>query len=145
MGDEDSSWNFRAAMTGENFTVEKLVNKTESIASSSHMNGSNGSFCRLHINGTVFDEAPLSEAGKTALKEWSQRLDWSLKSGALPPRNASVARPKTLVELESVDAVQRARVPTGDGSFADACAIMDDSTGVYLYAQHEKKANSYEC
>jgi len=145
MGDKGSSWTFRAAMTGDKFTVEKLVNKNDEIASSFDKNGRNGSFCRLHINGIVFDEAPLSEAGKMALEEWSHRLDWSSKSASLPPRNASVARPKTLVELESVDAVQRARVPTGDGSFADACATMDDSTGVYLYAQHENRATSYEC
>jgi predicted PhzF superfamily epimerase YddE/YHI9 len=106
------------------------------------------------MNDVRFEEAPLSPIAGATLREWSDTLDWSWSyASCKDPSNASVARPKTLVELESVEAVQRAKPPPcGDGSFADACASMDDSTGVYLYAKlgsysgsNDPGVVSYEC
>lgn len=151
MGGGARSWDFRAAMTGDTFTIDTAEvedeennneNRTDNDgrcdgAEYNRDGSSSRRRCRLHMNGVRFDEAPLGLDGMTTLKEWSDRLNWSMAStnGApVSPRNASVARPKTLVRLESVDAVERAETPPGDGSFADACTAMDDSTGVYLYA-----------
>jgi PhzF family phenazine biosynthesis protein len=99
--------------------------------------------CRLRMDGVRFEEAPLGGEGRAALAELGRRCGWS--PGAAP-RNASVARPKTLVALASAAAVHGARAP--DGGFAAACDAMDGSTGVYLHAPREDGASgarSYEC
>lgn len=150
-GGSRSSWEFQASMTGDTFTVDTAGIGDEGNSNENnrkdenngHDDGSSSSkSCCLHMKNVRFDEAPLSQAAMTTLDEWSDRLAWSTMSttspangaAAAPPRNASVARPKTLVELESVDALQRAEIPPSDGSFANACSAMDHSTGVYLYA-----------
>ena len=137
---------------------------------------SSSSTCRLHMTGVAFQEQPLSSEGTRILKEWSDRLDWSAveisssssnnnnnqhnnnkssdnnNDNLMTRRNASVARPKTLVPLDSIEAVHRAMPPplfptsttsttrstsyNPSTNFADACTAMDDSTGVYVYAPH---------
>jgi PhzF family phenazine biosynthesis protein len=62
--------------------------------------------------------------------------------------NASVARPKTLVCVNSLEALAKAKTPKVIGenkrfSFASACGAIDESTGIYLYAQKDK--DSWEC
>ncbi len=130
------SWDFESSMTGDTFKVD--------VGDGGSMEATGGS-CRLQMKDVQFEEAPLSKAGKSALQEWSDQLGWDVASQQ-PPINASVARPKTLVQVESVEAVHSARTPPSDGSFAQGCATMDDSTGVYLYAQKPPmQINSYEC
>ena len=145
MRGDPGSWEFKAAMTSDSFKVD-----TEEVGGGD-TRGAASSSCCLHMKDVRFDEAPLGKAGMSALEEWSNQLGWSMASHSKTkrsPKNASVARPKTLVELESVDAVQNAGTPPSDGSFAQACATMDDSTGVYLYApcsSESKDILSYEC
>ena len=130
------SWDFEASMTRETFQVD--VGDGDSM-------GADGGSCRLQMKDVQFEEAPLSKAGKSALLEWSGRLGWAVASQQTPI-NASVARPKTLIQVESVEAVHSARTPPIDGSFAQGCTTMDDSTGVYLYAPKPPlQINSYEC
>lgn len=138
MGGDSGSWHFRAAMTGETFKVDtKNVGDGDTIDSAS-------SSCCLHMKDVQFEEAPLGKEGMASLEEWSNKLGWSSRVKTVPT-NASVARPKTLVELETVEAVHNAGTPPLDGSFAQACATMDDSTGVYVYSPHSSEINSYEC
>lgn len=81
--------------------------------------------------------------------------------------NSSIARPKTLVHLNSVETLHRARTPkvatlplsnddateTDDSApppkrrntFAMACAAIDDSTGIYLYANKPNEDGAWEC
>ena len=138
MGEGSRSYDFRAAMTGDTFQID-----TEKIEGSDTTNSASSSCC-LHMKDVLFEEAPLGKEGLSSLEEWSDQLGW-LSKGKKMPRNSSVARPKTLVELESVDAVHSAGTPPLDGGFAEACATMDDSTGVYLYAKHSSETNAYEC
>ncbi len=140
MGGGGRSWNFTASMTGDGFRID-----TEGSENDDSMETSGGS-CRLQMKDVQFDEAPLDSAGISALKEWGHRLGWSMVSKKIPI-NSSVARPKTLVEMESIEAVHNAGIPPLDGSFAEGCATMDDSTGIYLYAPKPMQTNalSYEC
>ncbi len=140
MGEESKSWKFRAAMSGETFKVD-TNNAGDGDAIDS---ASTSSSCCLHMRDVRFEEEPLGKEGMSSLEEWSKRLGL-LPKGKKIPTNASVARPKTLVELDSVDAVHNAGTPPLDGSFAQACATMDDSTGVYLYAKRSSEVNGYEC
>lgn len=65
--------------------------------------------------------------------------------------NASVARPKTLVHLNSLKALQQAKQPKVStdpnqrNSFAAACAATDHSTGIYLYANRTNEYGAWEC
>lgn len=65
--------------------------------------------------------------------------------------NASVARPKTLVHVNSIDALHKAKQPkvASDtkqrNSFAAACGAVDDSTGIYLYATRPDEEGAWEC
>ena len=60
-------------------------------------------------------------------------------------RNASVARPKTLIRLESEEAVHAAQPPTDPDLFRESCDRIG-STGIYLYApKATNNNNSYEC
>jgi PhzF family phenazine biosynthesis protein len=56
--------------------------------------------------------------------------------------NVSVARPKTLVHVKSVEALLAAQAPLDPAAFCQACDAIG-STGLYLYSclQH----NEYEC
>ena len=147
MGDDreasSSSWDFRAATTRDPFRVDMVAEEGGETGASSGKSRR----CNLHMKGVPFREAPLSQTGSRTLGEWSDELGWSIAGNGNDDgnnknegiRNASVARPKTLVELESVDAVQRAGVPSAaNGLFADACDAMDGSTGVYVYAPVNK-------
>jgi len=134
--------------------------------------------CRLYMT-SQYQEQGLSLEGQQILQELSEKLNWSLLSSSSKSplslsdnndndnfvvRTASVARPKTLVPLDSSEAVHLALPPpllstsattlsssssfhppnrrisptttlsATNKNFADSCDIMDDSTGVYVYA-----------
>lgn len=79
--------------------------------------------------------------------------------------NSSVARPKTLVQVNSLSTLANAKTPKvsatahdddendqgQDGqrnlpsSFARACTAVDDSTGIYLYASRQDEDGAWEC
>jgi trans-2,3-dihydro-3-hydroxyanthranilate isomerase len=64
--------------------------------------------------------------------------------------NASVARPKTLVYLKSLEALQNATPPpTGSDHFRVSCDAIDDTTGIFLYAERPddstSSVSSWEC
>lgn len=66
--------------------------------------------------------------------------------------NASVARPKTLVYVNSIEALNGARQPKvfleepqQRNSFAAACGAIDDSTGIYLYTNKPDEKDAWEC
>jgi PhzF family phenazine biosynthesis protein len=56
--------------------------------------------------------------------------------------NASVARPKTLVNVESVQALHAAQAPRDPVAFCQACDAIG-STGLFLYSH--LRDNEYEC
>lgn len=91
----------------------------------------------------------------------SQELIPSGRQGRLPNFvNCSIARPKTLVCVNTLDALAQARTPKSTAALSDAsppeeqrkqqrnsfetaCRSIDDSTGIYLYA--EKEEGGWEC
>ena len=58
--------------------------------------------------------------------------------------NSSVARPKTLIPIKSVDRLNDASPPKDSRKFRDICDSIN-STGVYLYAKHNNPESSFEC
>eukprot|EP00536_Pseudo-nitzschia_multiseries_P005756 jgi/Psemu1/324032/estExt_fgenesh1_pg.C_1120020 len=142
-----ASWNFRSSMTGDSFRVDRTSGKEEDTGDNKALRSFS---CCLQMTGVAFEEEPLSAAATNTLAGWSRRLGWMAKANSNNPdgsttttaRNASVARPKTLVELESVETLHRALAPLlpspsdsdPSSNFTEACTAMDDSTGVYVYA-----------
>jgi len=66
--------------------------------------------------------------------------------------NASIARPKTLVHVNSLKALSQAKQPklstdhpAQRNSFAAACDAVDHSTGIYLYANRTDEEAAWEC
>lgn len=62
--------------------------------------------------------------------------------------NASVARPKTLVPLKSIDLLQNKAIPpkpSNSKGFELSCNALDGSTGIYLYAKSETEDGAWEC
>ena len=67
--------------------------------------------------------------------------------------NSSIARPKTLVYMNSVESLSNVKQPkvssdqskSSRASFATACGAIDDSTGIYLYAFKEDEDNAWQC
>ena len=50
--------------------------------------------------------------------------------------NVSIARPKTVVRVRSLEALQQIKVPpVHNDSFRQACDALDASTGIYLYTK----------
>ena len=134
----NSTMQFQAAMTGESFVVDIILhddnndNNNNATNTKKKENKNCGTTCRLSMTNVRYQEQDLSLDGKRMLQEWCTKLDWSLSSSLLlssasalknqqkpfrsrrsccRPRNASVARIKTLVPLRSVDAVHRAIPP----------------------------------
>ena len=182
-----SSLVFQASMTGESFKIDVGIiddkdkdNQTDddviaTVDATTRSESTNPSTCRLYMT-SQFQEQTLSLDGQKTLQEWSDKLNWStlLSSSSSSSndkenvnvswRNASIARPKTLIQLDSIEAVHRAIPPplptydtttspsssslsqtpqqqqnsnastTTTTTFAEACNIMDDSTGIYVYA-----------
>ena len=186
-----SSLVFQASMTGESFKIDVGIiddddndndNQTDddviaTVDATTRSESTNPSTCRLYMT-SQFQEQTLSLDGQKTLQEWSDKLNWStlLSSSSSSSsssndkenvnvswRNASIARPKTLIQLDSIEAVHRAIPPplptydtttspsssslsqtpqqqqnsnasTTTTNFAEACNIMDDSTGIYVYA-----------
>ena len=180
-----SSLVFQASMTGESFKIDVGIiddkdkdNQTDddviaTVDATTRSESTNPSTCRLYMT-SQFQEQTLSLDGQKTLQEWSDKLNWStlLSSSSsndkenvnVSWRNASIARPKTLIQLDSIEAVHRAIPPplstydtvtspsssslsqtpqqqqnsnastTTTTNFAEACNIMDDSTGIYVYA-----------
>ena len=60
--------------------------------------------------------------------------------------HASIARPKTLLPMRSVDLLQKAVAPKpGNPRFALTCSALDDTTGLYLYAKSTDEDGAWEC
>ncbi|CAB9522697.1 isomerase, phenazine biosynthesis phzc phzf domain [Seminavis robusta] len=62
--------------------------------------------------------------------------------------HGSIARPKTLVPLWSVDDLhKKATAPstTSSNNFALACKALDDTTGLYLYAKSNEEDGAWHC
>ena len=62
--------------------------------------------------------------------------------------NASIARPKTLVPLASIDSLQNKTIapkPSSSKGFELSCNALDQSTGIYLYAKSETEDGAWEC
>jgi predicted PhzF superfamily epimerase YddE/YHI9 len=62
--------------------------------------------------------------------------------------HASIARPKTLVPVTSVDILHNkahAPKPTSSKGFELSCKALDDTTGVYMYAKSEEEDGAWEC
>lgn len=60
--------------------------------------------------------------------------------------HASVARPKTLIPLNSANLVnEKAVAPKLSKEFAGACKNLDDTTGLYLYAPSKEEDGMWEC
>lgn len=57
--------------------------------------------------------------------------------------HASVARPKTLIRVQSVEALHKATAPLNPEHFQSCCDALDKSTGLYLYAQRDDE--DWEC
>lgn len=62
----------------------------------------------------------------------------SLRQGVGHWLHASVARPKTLVRLNTVEALHEVQPPLDAARFQAACDALDDSTGLYLYTLAEQ-------
>ena len=61
--------------------------------------------------------------------------------------HASIARPKTLVPLRSVELLHAARPPALSSApgFAVTCKALDDTTGLYLFAKSQEEDGAWEC
>ncbi len=57
--------------------------------------------------------------------------------------HASIARPKTLIRVHSVEALHQAKAPLNPEHFKSCCDALDHSTGLYLYAKVNDE--EYEC
>jgi predicted PhzF superfamily epimerase YddE/YHI9 len=155
--DDNDNDNETGNQTDDDVTANVTTPVTRSV--SANRSGCK-STCRLYMT-SQFQEQTLSLDGQKTLKEWSDKLNWSTllsssndengndfdNCNSVMWRNASIARPKTLIQLDSIEAVHRAIPPplptydtnsnattTTTTNFADACNIMDDSTGIYVYA-----------
>ena len=82
-------------------------------------------------------------------------LEASDLSSSLPTMcNVSIARPKTVVRVRSLEALQQIKVPpVHNDSFRQACDALDASTGIYLYTKllnakdddDDEATKSFEC
>lgn len=100
----------------------------------------------LHIQST-FSQEPIDN--KTMIEELLHmiRLDASVLSNKWPSLgNSSVARPKTLLQIKSIDALQSAQPPADPDAWRTACDAIH-SSGVYLYTPIgiEDETTTYEC
>jgi predicted PhzF superfamily epimerase YddE/YHI9 len=60
--------------------------------------------------------------------------------------HATIARPKTLVPIKSTRLLnEKAVAPTEASKFAQDCQALNDTTGLYLYAQSDEEENAWEC
>lgn len=59
--------------------------------------------------------------------------------------HASIARPKTLIRVKSVEALHKAIAPKNPEHFQSCCDALDDSTGIYLYAKRDDDDDEWEC
>ncbi|KAL3937196.1 MAG: hypothetical protein SGARI_002242, partial [Bacillariaceae sp.] len=62
-----------------------------------------------------------------------------------PLCHVSIARPKTLVPLQSTRLLHQAVAPKLAKKFQDDCRSLDDTTGLYLYAQSQDEDGAWEC
>lgn len=58
--------------------------------------------------------------------------------------NYSTARPKTLIYINSLEALHQARAPTNAAFFQRACDNLE-TTGLYLYSPRTDEPNAFEC
>lgn len=100
----------------------------------------------LHMRST-FTQAPIDDKAVIGDLLHMIRLDDSVLSNKWPSLgNSSVARPKTLLQIKSLDALQSAQPPSDPDAWRIACDAIG-STGVYLYAPIglEDETTTYEC
>jgi PhzF family phenazine biosynthesis protein len=100
----------------------------------------------LHMRST-FSETPIDN--KAVIQDLLHliQLDDSVLSNKWPSLSTcSVARPKTLLEISSLDALQSAQPPSDTTAWRQACDSLN-STGVYLYTHigPEVDGTTYEC
>jgi predicted PhzF superfamily epimerase YddE/YHI9 len=144
---ETKQFSFRSNMTGERQVVHFPKDEQE-----------DGMPC-LYMQAP-FEEAPVSHSPslQRLLREHlhvsSQQLIPRLSH--LPPTfvNSSVARPKTLVHINTLEDLGQAKAPIVASSnsqqkrtsFATACGAIDESTGIYLYAyRDDEDGAAWEC
>jgi predicted PhzF superfamily epimerase YddE/YHI9 len=166
---------FRVRMTGETQLVELPQNTNTNNNEDEDDDG--GIMACLYMQAN-FEEAPVSHA-PSLQRLLRERLGITSSDVLMPRRpptfvNSSIARPKTLVRLNSVQALENAKPPravevaavaVSDNhddeqtppttrktrrprtSFASACGAIDDSTGIYLYAakDDEEGGGAWEC
>jgi PhzF family phenazine biosynthesis protein len=143
---KQKDFSFSTSMTGDTHTVT-LQNDDDKDS-----NENNHACLRMAV---PFEANPVSHPpGLTRVLRdhlgLTQSEHLTQKAGKVLPTflNASVARPKTLVYVNSLEALAKSKTPKviTEGkrfSFASACGSIDDSTGIYLYAQKDK--DSWEC
>lgn len=137
----------------DDFTFQtRMTKETQHVKLSKESDG----LARLNMK-THFEEASVthSPALQRLLREQLGVTSQSLRptGGIRLPTfcNSSIARPKTLVYVNSVDALHEAKTPSTSGkmrnSFASACGAIDDSTGIYLYTMKDLDGQDpvFEC
>ena len=99
----------------------------------------------LHLRST-FEQEPVDLSKLRDLLSMIQ-LDDSVVSNKWPSlSNSSVARPKTMLQIKSMDALQSAQPPSDAKAFRIACEKIG-CTGLYLYSPIgvEDETTTYEC
>jgi predicted PhzF superfamily epimerase YddE/YHI9 len=72
----------------------------------------------------------------------------SSSSSSMTCCNASIARPKTLIPVKSLDILHDkviAPKPSASKGFELSCNALDQSTGLYVYAKSETEDGAWEC
>ncbi len=140
------------------FQSPMLGDKKQSILIS-ELDSENSGIARLNMTAP-FEEAPVSQTPalyRLLRGHLGIGAEHLVNTGKQYPTmvNSSIARPKTLVYVNSTQALHQAKQPTvvlgtsdsnqQRNSFARACDAIDQSTGIYLYATKEDEADAWEC
>jgi predicted PhzF superfamily epimerase YddE/YHI9 len=105
---------FRVRMTGDTQVVELPQNNTNTNTNTNNKDDDGGIMACLHMQAN-FEEAPVSHA-PSLQRLLRERLGITSSDVLMPRRpptfvNSSIARPKTLVRLNSVQALENAKPP----------------------------------
>jgi trans-2,3-dihydro-3-hydroxyanthranilate isomerase len=140
----------------DNFVFQSaMMADTEQTVHISNVENEKAGTARLNMAAT-YEEAPVSHLPalyRLMRAHLGLGTEAMVSSGKQYPSllNASIARPKTLVHLNSLDALMRAKQPSvavdpkQRNSFAAACGAIDQSTGIYLYANKVDEVGAWEC
>lgn len=139
------------------FAVTDLVNLDEE--QEYHTTIYDGDIVALEMNA-IYEQKPISQApmlvrmlrdycGLEArdLSSTPSDEDNVLMGGSRPILcHSSIARPKTLVPVRSMDHLQeKAVAPQSPDGFALSCKALDDTTGLYLYSKSQVEDGAWEC